>query len=118
MASEAKPTAAERFFFETNGYLVLERFLEEGHVSRLRDAVLQSAERRQALHEANAPQTGFTHVNGQNVRYFYILDDDPLFLEMLDWPPLWPYVTGLLNERPHHHASDAIIEYGPVGRPM
>jgi len=118
VSTEGKPTAAERFFFETNGYLVLERFLTKEHTTRLRESVLSAAERRRALQEAGAPQTGFTHVNGRNVRFFYILEDDPLFLEMLDWPPLWPYVTGLLNERPHHHASDAIVEYGPVGRPM
>ena len=39
---------------------------------------------------------------------------------MLDWPAIWPYVTGLLNARPHHHASDAIVEHGSdlIGRPM
>jgi hypothetical protein len=59
-----------------------------------------------------------THVHGDSTRIFYILDDDPMFLELLDWPAIWPYVTGLLNERPHHHASDAIVEYGPKGRGM
>lgn len=116
--SEGKPTPAERFFFETNGYLLLERFLSEEHTERLRDTVLRAGEQRQSAQQSGGFQNGFTHVKGRNVRYFYILDDDPLFLELLDWAPLWPYVTGLLNERPHHHASDAIIEYGPVGRPM
>jgi hypothetical protein len=59
-----------------------------------------------------------THVHDQNTRIFYLLDDDPLFLDLVDWPAMWPYVTGLLNERPHHHASDAIVEYGPRGRSM
>jgi hypothetical protein len=114
----AAPTQAERFFFDNNGYLVLERFLSEDHVARLLEAVQRTAARRREALERNLPQTGFTHVRGENTRYFYILDDDPLFLEMLDWPPIMPYVTGLLNPMPHHHASDAILEYGPKGRGM
>jgi len=53
-----------------------------------------------------------------SARIFYILGDHPLFLEMLDWPPLMPYVRALLNERPHHHASDAIVERGLEDRRM
>jgi ectoine hydroxylase len=118
MPGEMKPSAAERFFWDNNGYLLLERFLAEEHVERLHGAVYRAIRRRQALQEQGIPHAGMTHVKGENVRIFYILDDDPLFLEMLDWAPLWPYVTGLLNERPHHHASDAIVEYGPRGRAM
>jgi ectoine hydroxylase-related dioxygenase (phytanoyl-CoA dioxygenase family) len=118
MAEETHPTHAECFFFETTGYLVLERFLAADHVARLLDAVARAAKRRRALQEQGAPQTGFTHLSGDNIRFFYILDDDPLFLELLDWPAIMPYVTGLLNDKPHHHASDVIVEYGPKGRPM
>jgi hypothetical protein len=118
VSSEAKPTVAERFFFDTNGYLVLDRFLSHEHTERLLATVLRVAEERRALQETGGRQNGFTHLNGANVRFFYILEDDPAFLEMLDWPPMMAYVTGLLNERPHHHASDAIIEYGPRGRSM
>jgi ectoine hydroxylase len=118
MAKPSLPTCAERFFFDNNGYLVLERLLTEEHVARLRQAVQQAIARRQSLQEHGIPHTGMTQVQGANTRIFYILDDDPSFLELLDWPPLWPYVTDLLNERPHHHASDAIVEYGPKGRRM
>jgi ectoine hydroxylase len=116
MTDDTRPTQAERFFFDNNGYLVLDRFLAEDHVARLLAALEQVMARRRALQEQSTPHTGMTHVKGDNTRIFYILDDDPSFLEMLDWPPILPYVTGLLNERPHHHASDAIVEYGPVGR--
>jgi ectoine hydroxylase len=115
---EARPTAGERFFFETSGFLVLERFLSEEHVRRLLAALDGAIARRRAPQETQQPYTGMTQVQGPNTRVFYILADAPLFLELLDWPPLWPYVTGLLNERPHHHASDAIVEYGPKGRSM
>jgi hypothetical protein len=112
------PTDAERFFFDTNGYLVLERFLSEDHVGRLLEALHRVVARRRELQERSVPHTGMTHINGPSTRIFYILDDDPLFLEMLNYPSIWPYVTGLLNERAHHHASDAIIEYGPKDRGM
>jgi ectoine hydroxylase len=118
MTSATHPTTAERFFFENNGYLVLDRFLAEGHVARLLETLDRVVARRRDLQERGVPHTGMTHVQGDNTRIFYILDDDPAFLELVDWPPLWPYVTGLLNERPHHHASDAIVEYGSQGRAM
>src|SRR5438105_954608 len=94
-------TPSERFFFDNNGYLVLERFLAADHVARLLAAVDGDVARRRALKEAGAPHTGMTDIRGENARLFYILDDDPLFLELLDWPPLMPYVTGLLNPKPH-----------------
>jgi len=82
-----QPTNAECFFFDNNGYLVLERFLPEDLTGRLLEASL-----------------------------FYVLDDDPLFLDMLDYPPIVPYVKRLLNPKPHHHASDIIVEYPQKGR--
>lgn len=118
MTTDTNPTPAERFFFDNNGYLVLDRFLTEEHVARLLAVLQRVVGRRRALQERAEPHTGMTHVQGENTRIFYILDDDPAFLELVDWPPLWPYVTGLLNERPHHHASDAIVEYGPLDRGM
>ena len=37
-------TDAEKFFFENNGYLVLENFLETSHVATLRDALAEVIE--------------------------------------------------------------------------
>lgn len=118
MTDEQHPTPAERFFFDNNGYLVLENMLKEEHVQRLRGALVRVVAGRRSLQEQGTPHTGMTQVKADNTRLFYILDDDPLFLEMIDWPGIWPYATGLLNAHPHHHASDAIVEYGPVGRGM
>jgi ectoine hydroxylase-related dioxygenase (phytanoyl-CoA dioxygenase family) len=109
---------AERFFFDNNGYLVLERLLTEEHVAQFLETLRRVIAERRRLQEQGIPHTGMTQVHGDNTRIFYILDDDPRFLELVDWPAIWPYVTGLLNERPHHHASDAIVEYGPMGRGM
>lgn len=106
-------TDAEKFFFENNGYLVLENFLETSHVATLRDALAESIEMRREREENGLPQTGMTHIHGEkSTRIFYILGDHPAFLELLDWQPILPYVTGLLNKMPHHHASDAIVEDG------
>ena len=118
-AVDASPTPAERFFFDNNGYLVLEEFLDADHVNDLLQALHRVIQRRRNLQEREFPHAGITTLTGEkSTRIFYILDDDPLFLQMLDWPAIWPYVTGLLNARPHHHASDAIIEHGSdlIGR--
>ena len=112
MANE-RPTAAERFFFETSGYLVLDRFLPSEHCALLRNALTKVIARRRKLEESGTPHTGRNHLEGKkSTRIFYILDDDPLFLELLDFPAIMPYVKCLLNEMPHHHASDAIVEHG------
>lgn len=111
MNETQNPTQAERFFFDNNGYLVLENFLSQDHVQRLSVALDRViAERRQKQKDGIA-HTGMTRPMGdRSTRIFYILDDDPLFLELLDWQPMMAYVRGLLNPKPHHHASDAIVE--------
>src|SRR5580704_2847835 len=107
------PTQAERFFFDNNGYLVLENFLAPDHVGRLLAALDRVVARRRKQVEEDPAQARFTLVNGKkSTRILYILDDDPLFLELVDWQPLMPYVKALINADPHHHASDAIVEYG------
>ena len=110
------PTPAERAGFETNGYLVIQEFLPPDLVERLREAALSDAVRRRRIEEAGQTRLGMTHLHGKNIRLFYLLEDDPLFLDMVDLPLIMPYVTGLLNEKPHFHASDVILEYGSHGR--
>lgn len=101
----------ERFFFETNGYLVLEHFLDRDHVTRLQGALDEVVARRRQWQSAGIAHTGMTRLMGeQSTRIFYILDDHPLFLQLLDWEPMLRYVRALLNPKPHHHASDAIVE--------
>lgn len=114
----AAPTAAERFFFETQGYLVLENFLQPDHVARLLAVLDQTVARRRATvppgHQTVWPPTepaDLTAINGaKSTRILNILGDDPLFLELLDWPALLPYVHAFLNPQPHYCASDAIVE--------
>ena len=111
-------SAAERFRFDNDGYLVLHHLLSTEHVSKLLQAADRAVPRRRKCIEQGLAITGLTDLRDPDSRLFYILDDDPLFLELLDYPAIMPYVTGLLNERPHHHASDLIIENPKPGRPM
>jgi ectoine hydroxylase-related dioxygenase (phytanoyl-CoA dioxygenase family) len=108
----AAPSQAERFHFDSTGYLMLENFLFSDHVARLLAALAPAIARRRELARSGLPQTGFLHADGEtSTRLFYILDDHPAFLELLDWPAILPYVTGLLNVKPHHCASDAIVAH-------
>ena len=118
MTNNTNPTTSERFFFDNNGYLVLENLLQKSHVEILLDTLYQVIDQRCQAEAKGTTKTGMININGDNTRIFYILDDDPLFLDMIDLPEIWPYIIGLLNEKPHHHASDAIVEYGPKGRGM
>ena len=107
------------FSFETDGYLVLESFLDPGHVARLRAALQRAIARRRELERRG---TGHFARPGEehrgSTRIFYLLADDPLFLELVDYPPVMPYVRGLLNQsQPHFHASDAFWEEGARAAP-
>ena len=114
----AAPTAAERFYFETQGYLVLENFLTPAHVARLQAALTPSVARRRQGVPAGwkwqwPPRNShdLTQIQGEkSTRILNLLEDDPAFLELMLWPALQPYVHALLNPAPHYHASDAIVE--------
>ena len=112
------PTQAENFFFDTNGYLVLENFLAPDHVEALTERLIRVVEHRRRLEAEKVPHHGKTQIDGGNTRIFHILEDDPAFLELVDYAPLMPYVHALLNEAPHFHASDAFLEIEPKeGKP-
>src|SRR5687768_7842597 len=107
-------TAGERFFFDNNGYLLLEGFLAPGHVERLVEALERAVERRRSPGYSREHPTAFPEkLEGPNARIFHLLDEDPLFLELMDHAPMMEYVRGLLNPMPHLHATDAIYEVEP-----
>lgn len=107
------PTAAQRFIFDNTGYLVLENFLKPDHIARLLAALDRAVVRRRQKVAVDPLEKRNTLINGaQSTRLLYILEDDPLFLELVDWAPLMPYVHALINPMPHYHASDAIVEQG------
>lgn len=112
------PTAQERSFFETEGYLVLEGFLPSARVDLLVERLAATIAKRRAG-KGTPMQNRATHAKGRDTRIFHLLDDDPAFLDMIDLPALMPYVRGLLGEEFHFHASDAIWEEErrPDGKP-
>ena len=84
------------------------------HVARLRAALQRAIARRRELQRRGTPhfaRPGADHAG--STRIFYLLADDPLFLELADYPPVMPYILALLNQsQPHFHASDAFWEEG------
>ena len=104
------PTPDEVYFFTTNGYLVLEDFLQSDHVAQLIECLKKAIAYRRRLHANNEPHPGKINIEGANTRILHILEDDPLFRDLVDYPPVLSYVRGLLNETPHFHASDAFWE--------
>ena len=113
MTTDGQPTPEELAFFDTNGYLVIENFLDADHVVRLARGLEEAVQRRRRLHEEDESHRGITKVDGDNTRIFHILDEDPLFQELLDHPAIMPYVRAVLSEGAHFHASDAFWETQP-----
>ena len=108
---KTRPTQSERFFFDNNGYLVLENFLAPGHVAALLRALERAIERRRSPEYGREHPTAFQDkLEGPNYRIFHLLDEDPLFLDLMDYPPMLEYVHGLFNPQPHFHGSDAMYE--------
>ena len=108
------PTPDERFFFDTNGYLVLEGLLPEGLVSDLTHGLTGAIEGRRLAEERGDP-LGESKFTGRNARIFGLLEEDPVFLYLMDYAPVMPYVRGLLHPEPNYHASDAIWEVEDPG---
>ena len=117
-----RPTDDERLFFDTHGYLILERFLLRDLVDALLAGLEKSIDRRRrdgtrGLYRTDDPHpSGATELKGKNVRIYYILNDDPLFLDLMTYAPLMPYVNELLSPNAHFHASDAIWETQDLGQ--
>ena len=113
-----RPTPDEQSFFAANGYLQLDSFLPAALVEKLIERLRVALERRVAEHESDAndePSQGTNPgkratVAGRDRRIFHILDDDPEFLDLVDYADIMPYVHAFIGEKPHFHASDAIWE--------
>ena len=108
------PTQAERDGFERDGFLAVEKALSSELVACLTERLEAVIDRRRQMVETGEPHHGRTQIAGPNIRIFHILEDDPIFTELIDHPPILPYVRALLNEHPHFHASDAYWEVEPT----
>ena len=114
-APPGHPTDAERFLFDTNGYLVLEDFLPGTLVDSLNAALARAIARRRDPRFSREREPAFAdRFDGANVRVMHLLAEDPLFLDMLDYEPMMAYVHGLFNETPHLHSTDAFYEVEPA----
>ncbi len=109
------PTAAERAFFEDNGYLVLEDFLAPERVAALSAALEQVIARRRAPEFRREHEPVFAdRLDPGAVRVMHLLAENPLFLEMLSYEPMMAYVHALFNSMPHLHSTDAFYEVEPA----
>ena len=105
------PTEAERFFFDNNGYLVLEDFLAKDQVHALYAALQRVIARRRSPEFKRTHKPVFAdRLDTVNSRVMHLLAEDPLFLQLLDYEPMMAYVHGLFNEMPHLHSTDAFYE--------
>ncbi len=110
------PTLDEVYQFQTSGYLVLPGFLAADHIALLTDRLRRVIERRRELAADGNELRAKTDVEGANTRIFHILEDDPAFLDLMDYEPLMAYAHAFLIRNPHFHASDAIWEVGASDR--
>lgn len=109
--NQSLPSQAEQFFFDNNGYLVIEDFLTTDHIAALKTALEKTIEKRRTQGCTRPHEPAFEdRLEATNTRIFHLLDEDPLFLELLDYPPVMPYVHGLFNDMPHLHSTDAFYE--------
>lgn len=108
------PTDIERFFFDNNGYLLLEEFLPTALVESLITVVERTIERRRNNQSNHEHHPAFPDQLGKvNARVMHLLAEDPLFLDLLDYKPTMEYVYNLFNQMPHLHSTDVIYEVEP-----
>ncbi|MBH40983.1 MAG: hypothetical protein CL790_07115 [Chloroflexi bacterium] len=93
--------------FRDNGYLVKDGFLNNGLIDRLTDCLNEAIERRKAGFRSSM---GANYIDGANSRIMHILNDDPAFLDMVDYPPALSIARNLMEGDVHFHASDAFWE--------
>ena len=85
--------------------------MSPSHVAALNDALQKTvARRRSAAYQREHEPAFAERLEGANARIFHLLDEDPLFLDLLDYAPMMAYVHGLFNDMPHLHSTDAFCE--------
>ena len=78
------PTDAERFFFDNNGYLVIEDFLNKEQVYGLYAALQQAIERRRSPEFKRDHQPAFDdRLDTANIRVMHLLTEDQVSMLMM-----------------------------------
>lgn len=85
-------TDEQRFFYETNGYLVIPEALSPEELERVRSA----ADRAEALWRADSSRPGLRRPNLLQVQAPIEYDD--LFLELMEHPKIFPIVREILGD--------------------
>jgi ectoine hydroxylase-related dioxygenase (phytanoyl-CoA dioxygenase family) len=93
-------TEEQRAAFERDGFLVVRDALPGEMVERLLGVV-------DSLYEKGLAAEGLSSRNHWQMRN--CIAADPLFLELLDWPAIFPLVVGLLNWDIHLITSHLIV---------
>ena len=96
-------TAAQRDFFDQEGYLVIENALDAEMIGRL-TAAADRVDRRER-------RTRKLGDHGVLSKFRAIVEDD-LFLELLDWPRTFPLIWDILGWNVQHYISH-LIYYPP-----
>lgn len=92
VARDAALSWEQRLFYETNGYLVFENFLEPDHLARLQEAF----NRADARFQADLSLPGARDANQRQL--VNIIGYDDLFLELLAHPRLVPVLRDLIGD--------------------
>jgi phytanoyl-CoA hydroxylase len=85
-------TDEQRFFFETNGYLVIPEALSADELARVRAA----ADRAEATWRAEPSRLGLRKPNLEQVQT--IIEYDDLFLDLMEHPRVFPIVREILGD--------------------
>jgi ectoine hydroxylase-related dioxygenase (phytanoyl-CoA dioxygenase family) len=96
-------TAAQRDFFEQEGYLIVENALDAEMVGRLTAAGDRVDRRERRIRNLGT--------NGVLSKFRAIVEDD-IFLELLDWPRTFPLIWDILGWNVQHYISH-LIYYPP-----
>ena len=104
---EHQITEAELDQFERHGYLIVEDALPVELVEQLESKV--DAIHQFHLDRAYDPYTESTLTEYHNFFYPNFLKDDPLFIDLLDWPKTFPKVWGILGWNIYSYHSHFIV---------
>ncbi|MDA0841608.1 MAG: phytanoyl-CoA dioxygenase family protein [Planctomycetota bacterium] len=86
-------TPQEKYIFDIRGYLIIEDVIEPDYLEALNDRLDRWEEK--AMEKRSLPASR-TH-NSKNVCFFEILNEEPLFLDLVTNPKILPYVDAMVH---------------------
>ncbi|MDP7250566.1 MAG: phytanoyl-CoA dioxygenase family protein [Planctomycetota bacterium] len=86
-------TPQEKYNFDVRGYLLIEDAIEPGYLKAMNDRL--DVWEQKALEKRSLPATKSHSPN--NVCFFEILNEEPLFLDVVTNPKILPYVDAMVH---------------------